>query len=369
MKRLLGKIAMRFLMKATSIATKAIRGLVVISACLLLSPSLRSQATYSYTSPTFGDGVLHYIAPGSGLTNSNFVSASVTYNSVLAPNLNDFTSNSSLTPDLPLNWLFSDGVRQWTPANSQFYVAQVNTDAEGNITGWDFNLYSLPGFTLPQVYVISSTPSTYGSAEVNLSFTQPFATAYVFYGPGIDRSWTLNNSASTLTSLTPSSAVADGPAFTLTVNGMGFVSTSVVTFGTSALATTFVSATQLTAAILASDIATAGSFNVTVTNPGGGTSNAVSFTVVTPQQATQTITNFVNALFSQGVINGGQDNSLVVQLQHAINLMNAGKNNGAIGILDSFISEVNDLLNSGVLSPSQAASLISAAQNVIAALP
>jgi len=49
--------------------------------------------------------------------------------------------------------------------------------------------------------------------------------------------------------------------------------------------------------------------------------------------------------------------------------MNAGKNNGAIGNLESFISEVNDLLSSGVLSPSQAASLISAAQSVIAALP
>ncbi len=89
---------------------------------------------------------------------------------------------------------------------------------------------------------------------------------------------------------------------------------------------------------------------------------------MTPEQATQTIINSVNALFSQGVLNGGQDNSLVVQLQHAIGMMNAGKNNGAIGNLDSFISEVNDLLSSGVLSASQAASLIGAAESVIAAL-
>jgi len=89
---------------------------------------------------------------------------------------------------------------------------------------------------------------------------------------------------------------------------------------------------------------------------------------LTPQKATQAIINSVNALFSQGVLNGGQDNSLVVQLQHAINLMNAGKNAGAIGNLDSFISEVNDLLSSRVLSPYQAASLISAAESVIAQL-
>ena len=48
--------------------------------------------------------------------------------------------------------------------------------------------------------------------------------------------------------------------------------------------------------------------------------------------------------------------------------MNVGKNAGAIGVLDSFISEVNDLLSSGVLTPSQAASLIGAAQSVIAVL-
>ena len=180
----------------------------------------------------------------------------------------------------------------------------------------------------------------------------------------------MSNPPPTITSLSPSSALVGGTAFTLTANGTGFVSTSVVNFGTNARVTTFVSATQLRAAILASDIATADSFNVMVTNPapGGGTSNAARFTVLTPQQATQAIINAVNALFSQGVLNGGQDNSLEKQLQQAINLMNAGKNAGAIGNLDSFITEVNNLLSSGVLSPSQAASLVSAAESVIARL-
>jgi hypothetical protein len=180
---------------------------------------------------------------------------------------------------------------------------------------------------------------------------------------------TVQASAPTITSISPTGAIAGGAAFTLTVNGTNFVSGSTVSFNGNARATTFVSATQLTAFILASDIATAGTFNVTVTNPGGGTSSFVGFTVVTPEQATQTIINYVNALFSQGVINGGQDNSLVVQLQHAIAMMSAGKNNGAIGNLDSFIIEVNDLLSSGVVSASQATSLISAAESVIAALP
>jgi uncharacterized repeat protein (TIGR03803 family) len=111
--------------------------------------------------------------------------------------------------------------------------------------------------------------------------------------------------------------------------------------------------------------------NIYGTTDGGGASGfgtAFKLTVQTPQQATQVVINSVNALFLQGLLNGGQENSLVTQLQHAITMMNAGKNAGAIGNLESFISEVNDLLSSGVLSSSQAASLINAAQAVIARL-
>ena len=50
----------------------------------------------------------------------------------------------------------------------------------------------------------------------------------------------------------------------------------------SARTTTFVGATQLTAAIPASDIAAAGTAQVRVANPGGGTSNALTFTITSP---------------------------------------------------------------------------------------
>jgi uncharacterized repeat protein (TIGR03803 family) len=115
--------------------------------------------------------------------------------------------------------------------------------------------------------------------------------------------------------------------------------------------------------------ATNGNFYGTTTFGGAdGDGTVFILTVQTPQQATQAIINSVNALFSQGVLNGGQDNSLVVKLQHAINLINAGNDAAAIGNLNAFIGEVNDLLASGVLTPSQAASLISAAESVIARL-
>ena len=79
--------------------------------------------------------------------------------------------------------------------------------------------------------------------------------------------------------LSPSSAVAGGPSFTLTVNGSTFVSGSVVRWNGASRTTTFVSATQLTAAITAADIAAAGSASVTVQNPGGAVSNALTFTI------------------------------------------------------------------------------------------
>ncbi|MGA7785525.1 MAG: IPT/TIG domain-containing protein, partial [Candidatus Acidiferrales bacterium] len=97
--------------------------------------------------------------------------------------------------------------------------------------------------------------------------------------------FTVNNPAPVITPpLVPSSAIVGGAGFTLTVNGTGFVNGSVVSFGGANRVTTFVSSTQVTAAILAADIATVGTPAVVVTNPapGGGASNAVNFAVNNP---------------------------------------------------------------------------------------
>ncbi len=96
--------------------------------------------------------------------------------------------------------------------------------------------------------------------------------------------FTVNNPAPTTTSISPASAIVSGSDFTLTVNGTGFISTSVIKFNNSDKKTTYVSPTQLTAIIAASDITTVGIFNVAVVNPtpGGGTSNSQTFTVNNP---------------------------------------------------------------------------------------
>jgi hypothetical protein len=89
------------------------------------------------------------------------------------------------------------------------------------------------------------------------------------------------NPKPTITSLVPPSATHGGAGFTLTVNGTGFVNTSVVNWAGSPRATTYVSSTEITASINAADIAKAGTFKVMVVNPapGGGTSAAKTFTV------------------------------------------------------------------------------------------
>jgi len=89
------------------------------------------------------------------------------------------------------------------------------------------------------------------------------------------------NPVPTTTSLSPASATAGGAAFTLTVNGTNFISGSVINWNSTALTTTFVSATKLTATVPAADIASSGTASVTVfnTTPGGGTSNAQTFTI------------------------------------------------------------------------------------------
>jgi 6-phosphogluconolactonase (cycloisomerase 2 family) len=100
-----------------------------------------------------------------------------------------------------------------------------------------------------------------------------------------------SNPSPTITTISPNTGVAGGAAFTLTINGTNFDAASMVRFGGAAPATTFVSSTQLTAAIPASSIASSGGIAVTVTDPppGGGTSNPVNFTITSDVSPVPTI--------------------------------------------------------------------------------
>jgi len=84
-----------------------------------------------------------------------------------------------------------------------------------------------------------------------------------------------------LTGLTPNPVVAGGQNFTLTVNGRDFVAGSTVRWDGNDRPTTFINATQLTAAIPAADIAAAREVKITVftPEPGGGRSNEMILTI------------------------------------------------------------------------------------------
>lgn len=103
-----------------------------------------------------------------------------------------------------------------------------------------------------------------------------------------------------ITFITPSRTLVGSEGFTLTVNGTNFVATSMVNFGGMEVASTFVSSTELQAAIPAAALASTGTPTVTVSNPapGGGASNAANFTIGTNPVAA--ITNLVPPSIAAG---------------------------------------------------------------------
>ena len=89
------------------------------------------------------------------------------------------------------------------------------------------------------------------------------------------------NPTPAISSISPSSATAGASDTTITVTGSNFISASSVTWNTKGIATTYQTATSLTAIIPASDLITAGTAQIAVVNPspGGGTSNSVNFVI------------------------------------------------------------------------------------------
>jgi hypothetical protein len=154
-----------------------------------------------------------------------------------------------------------------------------------------------------QAAITTADIATAGSASVTVFSPTP--------GGGTSSpalTFTINNPVPAIASLSPTSIIAGGSAFTLTVNGTNFVASSVVNWNGSGRTTTYVSATQLQAAITAADIATAGSASVTVFNPtpGGGTSSpALPFTINNPKPV-------LTSLSPASIIDGGGAFTLTV---------------------------------------------------------
>jgi hypothetical protein len=133
------------------------------------------------------------------------------------------------------------------------------------------------------VQILASDLVTAGSIAVTVSNPAP--------GGGVSGALSLAvvNPAPAISSLSPSSTIAGGTQFILTVNGSNFVGGSKIRWNGVDQSTTLVNSGQLTAPISAAAIASAGTASITVFNPapGGGTSGSLTFTITVPPPVLQ----------------------------------------------------------------------------------
>ncbi|HTR23592.1 MAG TPA: choice-of-anchor D domain-containing protein [Terriglobales bacterium] len=178
--------------------------------------------------------------------------------SVTLPSSGGATYTANITPDFyvtdyPLeSCAGSIGVSPVSPSGDGFYpTGSQLTFTQTPQTGWTFTgwRYDLSGTTNPQNLTVGDevlVASDYSTTTTPLQ----------------------------LTSISPPNATEGGAAFTLTINGAGFTSSTAAYIGGAFRQPTFVSSTKLTVQINASDIATAGAFQVAVGNFPSGASCA-----------------------------------------------------------------------------------------------
>ncbi|MFM7216741.1 MAG: beta strand repeat-containing protein, partial [Bacteroidota bacterium] len=198
------------------------------------------------------------------------------------------TQASSISFSAPTS---SQVTASWTSGNGDGRLVKINTSSTftNPTTGQSYTANATYGGSGEQVVSVGNTNSATVS---NLSPGQTYYfRAYEYTSTGLlyNTSTATNNPNSVVldypvpvsSSLNPTSAIAGGSSFTLTVTGSGFYPASVINWNGSARTTTYVNSTTLTAAIGSADIASAGTANVTVINPapGGGTSSAQSFSI------------------------------------------------------------------------------------------
>ncbi len=137
---------------------------------------------------------------------------------------------------------------------------------------------------IAQAALFAAGTYTYDSAGrlIKIDYGAAGSVSYTYDAAGNLISRVVNTTptagAPVITTLSSTSAAAGSAAFVLTINGSGFVTGSTVMWNSTALTTTFVSATQLTANVPASLLASAGNASITASNAGVA-SNAITFTI------------------------------------------------------------------------------------------
>ena len=271
--------------------------------------SNETPAIFTVESPTLsslspGTAVAGLTALSVAVTGTNFAAGSVVnWNGSAVPT--SFTSSTQLTASVPASVIANAGtyfVTVSSPGGSTSGAAvfQLTAPPPGTITsfspasavagsqafvltvtGTGFNSTSTVvwnGTSLPTTFV-SATQIT---ALVNSTLlTVPSVATVTVLNTGSTAAtpMTFAVSGPTITSLSPTSTSAGGPAFTLSVTGTNYLPGSLIQWNSVSLPTSYGSATSLTASVSSSLVVSAGTASVTVQNPGGATSPASTFTV------------------------------------------------------------------------------------------
>jgi len=185
----------------------------------------------------------------------------------------------------------------YTISPSAITIPASGGNSDGlNVTSSPAGCWWFPSFPLPTWIknFSSSTPHDQAPEIVTFIANGPnngpplAATIGTGSDPPSPASFTITQLGTTgppaLTSLSPSTAAAGGLAFTVTINGSAFLSGATVYWNTTALTTTFVSSSQLTASVPASLLATTGTASISVIS-GGITTNSLPFTINPPGQS------------------------------------------------------------------------------------
>ena len=193
---------------------------------------------------------------------------------------NGSSNSQTFTVDNPVPTLTSISPTSATAGGSVFVLTANGT----NFANSGESTIYWNGSPLTTTYV-SATQATTTVPVADILSGGTISVTVLNSGPGGGASggqdFTVNDPVPTLTSISPTSATADGSGFVLTVVGTNFAGNSTVNWNGSALATTYVSAAGITGVVPSADIASAGTATITVTNPapGGGTTSGQTFTI------------------------------------------------------------------------------------------
>ena len=290
---------------ATALLQNPGTALITVSSGTAVSSLITFQvAAPSISSLSPGTGVAGLGALTLTVNGTNFVSGSVvSWNGSAVPTT--FTSATQVVAVVPATLTNTAGANIVTVANpggsaSGLAVFSLTTPPAATVvsfsplsaiagsqafvltvTGTGFNATSTVvwnGNSLPTTYVSATQITAFVTGTLITLPVQANITVQNF-GAAAAVPAVFSVAGPTITSLSPTSSSAGGPAFTLSVTGTNYLPGSLIQWNSVSLPTAYGSATSLTASVPASLITANGNVSVTVENPGGATSPASAFTI------------------------------------------------------------------------------------------